>query len=99
MFVHTVYFWLKPGLTAAERADFAAGVQSLGGAPSVRHLWHGAPAATDRPVIDRTYSRGLTLVFDDAAGHDAYQTDPVHLRFVEQHRDKWTRVQIYDYET
>jgi hypothetical protein len=99
MFVHTVYFWLRPDLSPADRAAFTAGVESICRTPSVRHAWHGAPAATDRPIIDRTYSWGLTVVFDDLAGHDAYQDHPVHLRFVEQHREKWTKVQIYDFET
>jgi hypothetical protein len=99
MFIHTVFFWLRPDLPPADRRAFEAGVASLRGVAGVRQAWWGRPAATNRPVIDRTYSCGLTLAFEDQAGHDAYQEDPIHLSFVEQNRDKWTRVQIYDYET
>ena len=97
MFVHSVYFWLKPGLTAAEEQQFVRGAESLTKIGTVRHGWLGKPAATDRPVIDRTYSYGLVVVFDDAAGHDAYQADPVHDAFRDLH-GLWTQVRIYDFE-
>ena len=54
------------------------------------------PAPTDRPVIERGYSRALVLVFADQATHDAYQVDPVHDRFREECGGLWTNVRIYD---
>ena len=96
MFVHAVYFWLRPDLTADERARFDAGVRSLRTIPAVRHGWVGVPAATDRPIIERGYSCALTLVFDDEAGHDHYQTHPVHDRFREECGTFWTAVRIFD---
>ena len=56
MFVHSVYFWLKPDLTPTQRAQFWTGVRSLGDIPGVRSFFVGAPASTDRPVIDRSYA-------------------------------------------
>jgi hypothetical protein len=96
MFVHAVYFWLRDDLTAAERQTYVEGARSLMTIPDVRHGWLGTPAATDRPIIDRSYSYALTLVFDDAAGQDRYQVHPVHDRFRERCGTFWTRVQIYD---
>jgi hypothetical protein len=96
MFVHAVYFWLRPGLTAAEEAQFDAGVRSLTTIAGVRHGYIGVPASTDRPVIERSYSRALVLVFDDEAMHDAYQSHPVHDRFRAECHDLWTSVRIYD---
>jgi len=78
---------------------FAAGVQALTTISTVRHGFVGSPATTDRPVIERSYSVALTVVFDDLAGHDAYQADAIHLRFLEQCRTFWQRVQIYDSDT
>jgi hypothetical protein len=99
MLVHTVYFWLKPELTAAQRADFRRGVESLGGIKAVDKLYVGAPARTPkRPIIDDSYSVALTVVCRDIAAHDLYQVDPIHLAFVEQFKTFWTRVQIYDAE-
>lgn len=96
MFIHVVYFWLREGLSPDEAAQFSAGVQSLLAIESVKHGWVGVPAATDRPVIDRSYSRALVVVFADEAGHDAYQVDPIHDRFRDECHHLWTRVQIYD---
>jgi hypothetical protein len=97
MFVHCVYFWLKPGITADEESRFLDGARSLTKLPSVKHGWVGKPAGTDRPIIDRSYSYGLVVAFDDEAGHDAYQVHPVHDAFRELH-DLWTAVKIYDFE-
>ena len=96
MFVHAVYFWLRPELTAGERARYEAGVRSLLGIPGIVHGWLGAPAATDRPVIERGYSRALVLVFADEAAHDAYQVHPVHERFRQECAGYWTDVRIFD---
>lgn len=97
MLVHSVFFWLKPDLTPVQLAEFHRGVKSLGDIKSVRQIHIGTPAATgDRPVVDSTYSVGLTIIVDDVAGHDAYQVDPLHLAFVQNCKTFWTRVQIYD---
>jgi hypothetical protein len=99
MLVHTVYFWLKPELTAAQRADFRRGVESLGGIKAVDQIYVGAPAKTEkRPIIDDSYSVALTVVCKNVAAHDAYQVDPIHLAFINSFKTFWTRVQIYDAE-
>ena len=97
MFVHCVYFWLKAGITSDEEKRFLEGAKSLTKIESVRKGWVGKPAATDRPVIDSSYSYGLVVVFEDMAGHDAYQVDPIHDRFRDL-SSLWTQVKIYDFE-
>lgn len=96
MFVHSVYFWLKPDLSEEDRAKFWAGVRSLTTIESVRQGYVGTPAATDRPIIDRSYSCALVVAFDDDAGHEAYQVHPVHDRFREECASCWDKVLIYD---
>ena len=97
MLVHTVYFWLKPELTAAQRADFRRGVESLGGIKAIDTLYVGTPAQTEkRPIIDDSYSVAITVVCKDVAAHDAYQVDPIHLVFVNSFKTYWNKVQIYD---
>ncbi|HET7537072.1 MAG TPA: Dabb family protein [Candidatus Didemnitutus sp.] len=97
MLVHSVYFWLKPELTPPQLAEFRRGVDSLGGIKSVRQIFVGTPAATEkRPIIDDSYSIALTIVVDGVAGHDSYQVDPIHRAFVDKFKTYWTRVQIYD---
>lgn len=96
MLVHTVYFWIKKELSDAERAAFIKGVESLKDIPCAEAVYIGTPAATSRPVIDRTYDIGLTVLLKDMEAHDAYQVDPLHVAFLESFRDKWERVVIYD---
>ncbi|MFN0119416.1 MAG: Dabb family protein [Blastocatellia bacterium] len=98
MLVHAVYFWLDPNLTTEQKAEFVERLHQLPSISSVRHGFTGRPAVTNRPVIDRTYSWALTLVFDDMTAHDAYQVDPVHQAFVQNCSSMWLRVLIYDSE-
>lgn len=98
MLVHNVFFWLKPELTPAQVAEFERGVKTLLTIPVVRHGFIGRPSSTNRPIIDRSYTFGLTLAFDDLAGHDTYQDHPIHLAFVDGNKDKWSTVKIYDFE-
>jgi hypothetical protein len=96
MLVHTVFFWLKRDLDSAQREAFLAGVESLRGIASVDTMYVGTPSATYRPIIDRTYDIGLTVLMKDLEAHDAYQVDPIHLKFVEQFGPYWERAVIYD---
>ena len=100
MLVHSVYFWLKDELGAADRAAFDSGVRSLLKIKSIEAAYIGVPASTQRrPVVDSSYSVGLTIIFKDGAAHDRYQIDPIHLAFVDSCKHLWSRVQIYDSES
>jgi hypothetical protein len=99
MLVHSVYFWLKPGLTAGERSRFRSEVGKLGAIRTIEKIYVGGPATlAERDVTERTFDVALTIVFRDGAAHDAYQVDPVHLAFVEGNKASWTRVQVFDSE-
>jgi hypothetical protein len=96
VFVHSVYFWLKDGLADEELETFQRGLASLTSIETVRQAFVGAPAATDRPIIDRSYSYGMILSFDDDHGHDVYQDHEVHDRFRRECSPFWSKVLIYD---
>jgi len=99
MLVHTVFFWLKPGVTAAQAADFRQGVGLLGTIRHVEQVFVGVPAKVPaRPVTDRSFAVGLTVLCKDVAAHDAYQDDPIHHAFIAKYQDLWARVQVYDAE-
>lgn len=98
MFVHSVYFWLKPDLSDEDVANYVAGVKSLLTIKDVKTGFVGTPASTDRPIIDRSYSYALITMFEDKAGHDAYQVDPIHDKFREDCEQYWDKVVIYDSE-
>jgi hypothetical protein len=95
-FVHSVYFWLKPGLSETQVEKFKKGLNSLTTIETVDHAFIGTPASTDRPIIDHSYSYALILVFNDKKAHDAYQTDPVHDEFRKYSTDLCAKVLIYD---
>ena len=96
MFVHAVYFWLRSDLTGEDEERFAAGLRALCAIEVVERSHVGVPARTDRPVIERSYSRALVLAFADEAAHDAYQVHPAHDRFRAECGGYWTAVRIYD---
>lgn len=98
MFLHTVLFWLRDDLTPPELKVFESGLNDLVNIESVKFKFIGKPASTRRPVIDWSYSYKLVVGFDDLAGHDHYQESPIHLKFISDCREFWTKVQIYDAE-
>lgn len=98
MFIHTVYFWLKSDAPESAQPQLIADCRDyLSPIPTVRQLWTGAPAHTPRDVVDNSYACGLTVLFDDAAGHDVYQDHPLHQQFIARNEAHWQRVQVYDY--
>jgi hypothetical protein len=99
MLVHNVYFWLKPEVTPAQRADFRRGVESLAAIKSVEKVFVGPPAKVPaRPVTDLSFDVGLTVICRDVAAHDAYQADPIHHAFIARYKELWARVLVYDAE-
>lgn len=99
MLSHIVVFWLKEDLSDAQRSAFRAGLESLKSIESTRGVYIGAPAKTgDRPVIDKSYSFALTVMFETLQDHDAYQIHPLHQAFLKNFGSFWSRVLIYDYE-
>lgn len=96
MLVHSVYFWLKQNLTGAQESEFRDGLESLRPIQSIEQIYIGTPSSTNRPVIERSYTYALTVIFKDIAAHDAYQDDPIHLDFVKKCSPFWEKVLIYD---
>jgi hypothetical protein len=50
----------------------------------------------DRPVNDRNFEVALHIIFASQEDHDRYQAAPAHLRFVEENRDNWKQVRVFD---
>ncbi|MGG9971293.1 Dabb family protein [Ferruginibacter sp. SUN002] len=97
MLTHHVLFWLKPETTEQQKADFKKGLESLKGVETIQSIYVGTPVPEiNRPVVDTTYTFSLVLVFNDIAGHDVYQTHPVHKAFLDNFRVFFEKVIIYD---
>lgn len=96
-FLHMVYFWLREGAGSDDAQKLAEGCRRcLTGIPGVLRLEVGFPAGTARNVVDNSYGVALLVEFADSAAHDIYQDHPDHLRFIEECRALWSRVQVYD---
>lgn len=95
-FIHTVYFYAAKGLTEKRKTEFIDGLADLAKTPSIQKVYYGPPAGTDRPVVDNNYMIAWICHFKSAADHDLYQEDPIHLKFIEDYKDVWEKVVIYD---
>jgi hypothetical protein len=50
----------------------------------------------DREVNDRDFDVALHLVFASRKHHDAYQTHPRHLKFIEENSHLWSGARVFD---
>lgn len=97
MLVHTVFFYLKSGLSEEEKAAFIKEVKNLGTIETVHSMHVGTPAATPvRPIIQTDYDVGLTVIFNNLADHDIYQVHQAHNDFIANNSHLWDKVVIYD---
>lgn len=59
---------------------------------------HAGPrvADLDREVNDDQFHVALIVVFETREAHDAYQTLPDHLTFIESNKGNWASVRVFD---
>ena len=95
-FIHHVYFWLKNPDSKEDRAKLVEGLKKLSKVKTIKMFHIGQPADTKRDVIDSSYAVSWFTLFDNAADQTSYQTDPIHLKFIEECSNLWTKVVVYD---
>lgn len=95
--IHHVFFWLKKPSSQEDLKKLLAGLETLRKIKTVRKLYVGVPASTEkRDVVDNSYHASELMFFDDLAGQQAYQDDPIHKKFVEECSGLWEKVIVYD---
>jgi hypothetical protein len=94
---HTVYFKLKDR-SAGARAKLVAACQLyLTDHQGTVSFATGTVADEyQRPVNERDWDVSLHLVFVNKAAHDQYQDHPRHQKFIEESRENWEKVRVYD---
>jgi len=97
-FIHHVYFWLKNPKSSEDQAKLIAGLRKLAKVSTIQKFHIGLPAKTNRDVVENTYSVSWLLFFKNKADQDKYQTDPIHLKFIEECSPLWEKVIVYDSE-
>ncbi|HSO21039.1 MAG TPA: Dabb family protein [Desulfosarcina sp.] len=94
---HMVVFTLKDKSAAAVERLLDSGRELLTGHPGTRYFAIGTRVEDlTRPVNDQDYDVGLHVVFDNRESHDLYQTSPRHLQFIDENKDSWERVRVFD---
>lgn len=96
--VHDVYFTLKEKTPEAKAAFVEACKKYLAGHKDA--VWFAAGVRAEefqRPVNDQEFDVALQVVFKDKAAHDTYQEHPRHLKFIEENKDRWTKVRVCDW--
>lgn len=94
---HMVYFKLKDSSPAACEKLVAACQKYLSWHEGTVYFSAGVLAEEfKREVNDRDFDVALNLVFQNKAAHDTYQDHPRHNKFIEENRETWAKVRVFD---
>lgn len=96
MLAHNVFFTLKDKSPEARQKLVDAAQKHLTNHPGTAFFACGTVADLDRPVNDVDFDVALHVIFETRADHDTYQTAPRHLKFIEENRENWEKVRVFD---
>jgi hypothetical protein len=97
MLAHNVYFALKDNSAEQKQKLVAACKKYLSKHPGEVFFAAGTLAEDlARPVNDRDFDVALHIVFKDKESHDKYQDDQRHKDFIEENKDNWKKVRVFD---
>lgn len=96
---HMVYFKLKDGSAAGRQKMVDACDKYLSKHDGVVFYSAGPIAAEFKRDVNVTdWDVALHLVFADKAAHDRYQDHPDHVKFIDENKDGWAAVRVFDSE-
>jgi len=94
---HMVFFTLKDKTPAAKQKLVEACKKYLTEHDGTIYFSAGVLAEKfDRPVNDREFDVALHLVFKNKAAHDKYAVAERHVKFIEENKDNWAKVRVFD---
>jgi len=97
MLSHNVFFKLKDPSPTNKQKLVAACQQYLADHPGTVFFAAGVLANEfDREVNVRDFDVALHVVFANKEAHDQYQTAPKHERFIQENREGWQSVRVFD---
>jgi len=97
MLAHMVFFELKEDSPAAREKLVEACKKYLSGHEGTAHFSVGTIAEDmKRDVNDRDFDVALHVIFKDRAAHDRYMTHERHLKFIEECKENWKKVRVFD---
>ncbi len=96
-FAHSVYFWLKHPDSREDRATFEASLNRfLKNSQYAKTNFLGIPPKATREVVDDSFTYNLIVTFESAEAQQSYQEENAHLVFIEECKDLWEKVVVYD---
>lgn len=97
MLSHDVYFSLKDNSPAAKQKLVAACKKYLTGHEG--EVFFAAGTLNEelkRDVNDVQFDVALHIVFKDKAAHDKYQDAKRHQQFIDENKENWKKVRVFD---
>ena len=96
-FVHAVYFWLHNPDSQEARDEFEAAIKKLlDSSKYTKTNYLGTPPKAIRDVVDDSFTYNLLVTFETEEAQESYQTEDVHLQFIEEAQHLWNKVVVYD---
>jgi Stress responsive A/B Barrel Domain len=97
MLAHNVFFSLHDkSLEARAKLIFSAKMHLTAHAGILFFAVGELAPEMNRPVNDQDFDVALHIVFADKADHDMYQDAPRHHKFVEECKEGWAKVRVFD---
>ena len=94
---HMVFFKLKESTEQNKKKLVAACNKYLSDHDGTVYYSAGVMAQDlDREVNDRDFDVALHVVFKNKAAHDKYLPHPRHLKFIEENKELWEGVRVFD---
>ena len=96
-FAHVVYFWFNNPDSSSDRAKFEKSLKTfLGNSKYAKTNFIGYPPKAEREVVDDSFTYNLIVTFESAEAQANYQSEEAHLIFIEECKDLWKKVVVYD---
>ena len=96
IFIHHVYFYLNNPASQEDQAKLIEGLNKLSKISYFKLCHIGVPADTHRDVVARDYQISWLVFFKNKEDQEKYQSDPTHLKFVDEYKHLWNKVVVYD---
>ena len=97
MLDHNVFFALSDNSPEARATLIEACQKYLSDHPgTVFFAAGGLCEELNRPVNDHDFDVALHVVFTDKAAHDVYQASEIHQTFINENKDNWKKVRVFD---
>ena len=93
---HHVFFTLKDPSDEARQKLLAACNQYLDDHEGLVGFSIGTRDTELDREVNQSFDVSLHCIFADRPAHDRYQTAPRHLQFIEENKDSWAEVRVFD---